>query len=76
MRPALDSMAVNRAKSDPQVTSNITRTIALGNQLKSKWNEASKAVQPGFVAQNMIQLFDRRELHGLLLGAIRALGED
>ncbi|MBL8744953.1 MAG: type IV pilus assembly protein PilM [Phycisphaerae bacterium] len=66
-RPLLDSMAINRAKTDSQLTNPIRQVIAQGNALKAKWAEASSGKHPGYVAENMRRFFEGRDLYPMFL---------
>lgn len=72
-RPLLDSMAVNRAKTDAQVTNPIRQVVSLGNTLKTKWTEASSGKHPGFVAENMRRFFEGRDLYPLFLDDLSSM---
>ncbi len=72
-RPLLDSMAVNRAKTDSQITNPIRQVVSLGNSLKSKWIEASSGKQPGFVAENMRRFFEGRDLFPMFLNDLSSM---
>ncbi len=67
VRPALDSLSLASIASDSQVRGPIRSAIDEGTRLKSRWNEASSAAQPGFLAENMLRLTERRDLYNYLL---------
>lgn len=70
MRPYLDSQAVARTRADARIQGPINQTVALGNRLKSQWQEASAAAQPGMVAENMLRLTEGRRLYIDLLADV------
>ncbi len=67
VRPALDSISLASIASDSQVRGPIRSTIDDGTRLKSRWNDASSAAQPGFLAENMLRLTEGRDLYNYLL---------
>ncbi|HBS29341.1 MAG TPA: hypothetical protein DEB06_07800 [Phycisphaerales bacterium] len=67
LRPFLDNAAMARARADNSIQRPINETISLGNRLKSEWQEASAAAQPGMMAQNLLALTDGRGLYTSLL---------
>lgn len=73
LRPGLDSIAVNRAKSDASVTRPIQQAISSGRALKQEWEAASGAAQPGFVAQNVVRLLDGHRLYEMFLRDVSSM---
>lgn len=75
LRPFLDSNAIAAARANAEFTRPIQETITLGQQQKQKWQEASAKPQPGFVAENLRSLLDRRDLVPRLLADLSAMLE-
>lgn len=73
LRPFLDSNAIAAARADRELTLPVQEATRLGQQQKQKWQEVANLPQPGFTAENLRALFDRRDLFPLLLSDVSTM---
>lgn len=63
LRPFLDSSDITPIKDDP----NIRKVIDQGEKLKSEWQKIAEQNRPSFAVENVLQLFEGRDLYAYFL---------
>ncbi|RMH27293.1 MAG: type IV pilus assembly protein PilM, partial [Planctomycetota bacterium] len=64
--PTLTAARVESAKRDPAVRE-VQQVKSTGSRLRSAWQEISQKTQVGFMAENVLRLFERRDLFAHLV---------
>lgn len=72
IRPFLDSRQIAEAQSLPGL-SQVQQVKAQGSSLQREWEQVSSNVQVGFAAENVLRLFERRDLYNHVVRDIASL---
>lgn len=72
IRPFLDSRQIAEARSNPGLAQ-VEQVKQQGSTLSEQWRRISSDVQIGYAAENILRLFERRDIYNHLVRDIAAL---
>lgn len=72
IRPTLDAAQIQAEKNRPELLQ-VRQINTQGKTLRDEWQKVSQTAQVGFLAENVLRLFERRELHASLVKDVSAM---